>query len=65
VIEIKFEEHIQKMACQPNHDFPKTQFEKILHRSNRAWFIEYANWLDYSILEDVACRRRLVCYSKV
>jgi hypothetical protein len=53
------------MACQPNHDFPKTQFEKILHRSNRAWFIEYANWLDYSILEDVACRRRLVCYSKV
>jgi hypothetical protein len=61
MIKIKFEEHIhKKKPCQPNHDFSKTQFEKTWRRFNPAWFIEYANWLKYNILEDAAyC---LYCY---
>jgi hypothetical protein len=55
VIETKYEEHFYKeKACQPfNHDFPRKEFEKTMHRFNPVWFKEY-KWLEYNILKDAA-----------
>jgi hypothetical protein len=44
------------------HTIPygKIQYGKICRHFNPTWFTEYANWLEYNILEDVACC--LYCY---
>jgi hypothetical protein len=53
--------YLQKKPCQPfEHNFPQTQFGKTWRRFNPAWFEEYSDWLEYSILKDAAyC---LFCY---
>jgi hypothetical protein len=53
--------YLQKKHCQPvEHNFPQTQFEKTWRRFNLAWFEEYSDWLEYSILKDATyC---LFCY---
>ena len=52
--------YLQIGVCQLfEHDFPKKEIEKTMHRFNQTWFKEY-KWLEYSILKDVAYY--LYCY---
>ena len=41
--------YIAKGHCQLNlTNFPYTKFGKKQRRFNRAWYLQYANWLEYS-----------------
>ena len=53
--------YIAKGPCQPNLiNFPCTKFGEKQRRFNRAWYLQYANWLEYSEKKDAAfC---LCCY---
>jgi hypothetical protein len=53
--------YLQKRPYQPiDHDFSKTQYEKICRHFYPTWFTEYADWLEYNILKDATyC---LYCY---
>ncbi|XP_031272297.1 uncharacterized protein LOC116130726 [Pistacia vera] len=53
--------YLQKSCCQPrNHVFPLTKFGKGYCRFNPTWFDVYGDWLEYSVIKDVAFR--LYCY---
>ncbi|XP_028126583.1 zinc finger MYM-type protein 1-like [Camellia sinensis] len=53
--------YLQKTPCQPcDHNFPQKSFGQKLRQFNQAWFNEFPNWLEYSVVKDVVfC---LCCY---
>jgi hypothetical protein len=53
--------YLQKGPCQPKeHNFPQRQFGSSLRKFNPEWFLEFGNWLEYSVSKDVVfC---LCCY---
>ncbi|PNX72121.1 zinc finger MYM-type protein 1-like [Trifolium pratense] len=53
--------YLQKGPCQPKeHNFPQRQFGSSLRKFNPDWFLEFGNWLEYSVSKDaVFC---LCCY---
>ncbi|XP_028117871.1 uncharacterized protein LOC114315457 [Camellia sinensis] len=53
--------YLQKRPCQPrDHNFLQKSFGQKLRQFNQTWFSEFANWLEYSVVNDAAfC---LYCY---
>ncbi|XP_058741882.1 uncharacterized protein LOC131614290 [Vicia villosa] len=53
--------YLQKGPCQPrDHDFPKRKIGPLFRKFNPDWFLEFGNWLEYSVSKDaVFC---LCCY---
>ncbi|PIN17272.1 hypothetical protein CDL12_10074 [Handroanthus impetiginosus] len=53
--------YLQKGPCQPcKHNFSQRKFGNTMRRFNPEWFIEFENWLEYSILKyAIYC---LCCY---
>ncbi|XP_058726984.1 uncharacterized protein LOC131598392 [Vicia villosa] len=53
--------YLQKGPCQPrDHDFPKRKIGPLFRKFNPNWFLEFGNWLEYSVSKDaVFC---LCCY---
>ncbi|PIN03956.1 hypothetical protein CDL12_23512 [Handroanthus impetiginosus] len=53
--------YLQKGPCQSRkHNFPQRKFGNAMRRFNLEWFIEFGNWLEYSISKDaIYC---LCCY---
>jgi hypothetical protein len=53
--------YLQRGPCQPKeHNFPQRQFGPFRRKFNPDWFLEFGNWLEYSVSKDaVFC---LCCY---
>ena len=47
--------NLQKGPCQAKkHNFPSKKFGELSRRFNHSWFMEYSNWLEFSIAKDAA-----------